>query len=198
MVISVGEDEGVRGAIGTTGRGGRRLAGVRSLAGGLAGVRSLAGGLAAALLLMTGVALAQTPDSPATPALSASPAASASAANAELGEIVWARDIDPATNEPVRRASGFVTTDPVIHAVVPVIRIVQGTVVSAAWSYNGEPVPALDTAVTAERSYENGWIAFSLARPEDQIWPTGDYGITIFVDGVETQTAEMTVQVPPA
>lgn len=149
---------------------------------------------------MTGAALAQTPDSIGTPSPVASPAASAVSvtANAELGEVMWARDIDPATNAPVRRATGFVTTDPAIHAVIPVIRILQGTVVSAAWSYRGEPVPSLDASVTADRSYENGWIAFSLTRPEGQIWPTGAYGIVIFVNGVEALTAEVNVQVPPA
>ena len=162
--------------------------------------RSLAAGLGAAALLMTGVAVAQTPDStgtPGTPGLSATPAV-ATTINATLGEVEWAREIDPATNAPVRRATGFVTIDPAIHAVIPVIRIVQGTVVSAEWSFNGEHVPALDTSVTAASSYENGWVAFSLTRPDDQIWPTGAYGITVFVDGVETLSAEVLVEVPPA
>jgi hypothetical protein len=116
----------------------------------------------------------------------------------ELGDIEWAREIDPATNAPVRRATSFVTTDDSIHAVLPVIRIMQGAVVAAEWSFNGEPVPALDASVTATSSYENGWIAFSLIRPENEIWPTGVYGITITVDGVEALSAEVLVQVPPA
>jgi len=155
---------------------------------------------AAVWLLITGSALAQTPDSTATPSPGASPAAGvvSATANAELGEIEWAREIDPVTNEPVRRATGFVTTDPAIHAAIPVIRILQGTVVSATWTFNGEPVPALDASVTADHSYENGWITFSLVRPEDAIWPIGEYGITILVDGVKTLTGDVRVQVPPA
>jgi hypothetical protein len=163
-------------------------------------LRNAAAGIGAVFLLISGVALAQTPDSTATPSPVASPAASAVSvtANAELGEIVWARQIDPATNAPLRRATGFVTTDPAIHAVIPVIRILEGTVVSATWSYNGEPVPVLDASVTAAHSYENGWIAFSLTRPEGQIWPTGTYGIAIFVNGEEVLTADMLIEVPPA
>jgi type II secretory pathway component PulK len=162
--------------------------------------RNLAAGLAAAMVLMSGVAVAQTPDPTGTPGSSASPAATAAnaAANAELGDIEWAREIDPVTNAPVRRATGFVTTDPAIHAVIPVIRILQGTVVSATWSFDGEAVPALDTSVTAASSYENGWLAFSLTRPEAEIWPIGTYGIAIYVDGVEMLTSNVEVQVPPA
>jgi hypothetical protein len=157
-------------------------------------------GLIAALLLISGTALAQTPDSAATPGPFASPTAIAVAISdaAELGEIEWAREIDPTTNAPVRRASSFITTDPAIHAVVPVIRIVQGTVVAARWSYNGTPVPALDAEITADRSYQNGWIAFTLTLPEGQIWPTGAYAVTILVNGVEALNATTAVRVPPA
>jgi hypothetical protein len=162
----------------------------------------LAAGLGAAVIMMTGALVAQTPDStatPATPGSVASPAASAYVStNVELGEIEWAREIDPATNAPVRRATGFVTTDDAIHAVIPVIRIMEGAVVSATWSFDGEPVPALDASVTATGSYENGWIAFTLTRPVNDIWPTGIYGITITVDGAEALSAEVLVQVPPA
>jgi hypothetical protein len=164
-----------------------------------AGARQLAVLLAILVTLMGSVAGAQTPDSTATPSAAASPTAAVVIADvAELGEVVWARDIDPATNAPVRQATGFVTTDPAIHAVVPVIRILQGTVVAARWSFKGAPVPALDAEVTADRSYENGWIAFTLTRPDDQIWPIGEYGITILVNGVEALSASMIVRVPPA
>lgn len=163
-------------------------------------VRRLAPLLAVLVTLAGGVAGAQTPDSPATPGPFASPTAGTVviADVAELGEVVWARDIDPATMAPVRRATGFVTIDPAIHAVVPVIRILQGTVVAARWSFKGTPVVALDADVTADRSYENGWIAFTITRPDDQIWPIGEYTITILVNGVEALSASMTVRVPPA
>lgn len=156
--------------------------------------------LAALLALMGGLAQAQTPDSTATPGVSASPTAGTVVIGdvAELGEIEWAREIDPETNAPARRATGFVTTDPAIHAVVPVVRILQGTVVAARWSFNGEPVPVLDSEVTADRSYERGWIAFSLTKPADQIWPTGEYAITILVNGVEALNGSMIVRVPSA
>lgn len=116
----------------------------------------------------------------------------------EADTIVWAREIDPATNEPARKATAFITTDPLIYAVLPVQRIEQGSVVESAWSYNGIPVPGLTTSVTVEQTYENGWIEFHLTLPQGQIWPTGEYTITITIDGRQVATSSIEVTVPPS
>jgi len=116
----------------------------------------------------------------------------------EADTIVWAREIDPATNEPIRKATAFVTTDPIIYAVMPIPRIEQGSVIEATWAYDGTPVPALTTTVTAEQSYENGWIEFHLTPPQGQIWPTGEYTISITIDGRQVSSSTIEVTVPPS
>jgi hypothetical protein len=116
----------------------------------------------------------------------------------EEAAIEWAREIDPATNAPVRRATAFITTDAIIYAVLPVERIEQGSVVEATWSYNGTPVPALTATVTVEQTYENGWIEFHLTLPQGQIWPTGEYTIAIAINSQQVAESTIEVTVPPS
>jgi hypothetical protein len=117
---------------------------------------------------------------------------------AEENGIEWAREIDPATNAPVRRATAFITTDAIIYAVLPVERIEQGSAVEATWSYNGIPVPALTATVTVGQTYEHGWIEFHLTLPQGQIWPTGEYTISIAINGQPAAESTIEVTVPPS
>lgn len=148
------------------------------------------------------VTVIATPASPvASPAPSLSPTstpvAGYVAANAELDDIVWARDIDPNTNKPTRVATGFITTDATIYATMAVRRIDAGVTVTAEWSFNGEALPSLTATVTLDQGYQNGWIEFHLTKPDAEIWPIGTYGIAIKIDGVEALTSEIVVSVPP-
>lgn len=113
-------------------------------------------------------------------------------------EITWARAIDPATNEPKESASGFVTTDETIYAVLAVARIDQDSVVEATWSYNGAEVPELTATVTVDRGYTDGWIEFHLDRAPAEIWPIGEYAIKITINGQTVAESSVVVTVPPS
>ncbi len=115
-----------------------------------------------------------------------------------LVDLVWARAVDPETNEPPRKATAFITTDEVIYAVLPVEDVAQGTVFEATWSFNGEVVPALTASVTCDRAYTTGWIEFHLTRPANDIWPIGEYGIAISANGEPVAEATIQVTVPPS
>ena len=72
------------------------------------------------------VTVAATPASPvaspapsSTPSPTSTPIAGYAASNAELDDIVWAREIDPTTNAPTRVATGFITTDATIYGRQP-------------------------------------------------------------------------------
>jgi hypothetical protein len=120
------------------------------------------------------------------------------AANAELDGIVWAREIDPKTNAPVREATGFVTTDGSIYATFAVKRIDAGVSVTAEWSLNGTVVPALSASITLDQGYQDGWIEFHLTKAEGEIWPIGTYTIDIKINGAPALTSDIEVTVPPS
>lgn len=155
-----------------------------------------------ALLFAGGIAIAvaahvpaQTPPA-ATATGGAIPAKGTPAA--EAAEIVWAREIDPETNAPVRRATAFITTDAAIYAVLSLDRVEQGSVVEASWFYDGTPVPSLTASVAVDKTYEESWIEFHLTLPEGQIWPTGEYTIAIAVNGQQIAESAIEVTVPPS
>ena len=143
---------------------------------------------------------------PATPTASPIPSPTATsttvagyvAANAELDDIVWAREIDLKTNAPVRVATGFITTDTTIYATFAVIRIDAGVTVTAEWSLNGTVVPALNASIALDQGYQDGWIEFHLTKAEGEIWPVGTYTIAIDIDGVPALTSAIEVTVPPS
>ena len=141
------------------------------------------------------VTVATVSEPTATPAPTRSPDGYRSS-TAVLGEVSWARDVDPATGEPDRRATKFTTTDPVIYAAIPVERIAPGVTISVTWTYDGQIVPELAIEVTTIAAARPGWLLFRLDRPADQIWPVGGYEIDIFVDGQFALTAEVIVWVP--
>lgn len=133
-----------------------------------------------------------------SPSPTSTPVAGYVAANAELGDIVWSREVDPSTNKPTRVATGFVTTDATIYATMAVTRIDAGLTVTAEWSFNGEALPSLTATVKLDQGYQSGWMEFHLTKPDAEIWPIGTYGIMIKIDGVEALSSEIEVSVPPS
>jgi hypothetical protein len=171
----------------------------------LAGISLVASSVAAQQTMTPGAAVTAiaTPASPTaspipSPTATSTPVTGYIAANAELDDIVWAREIDPKTNAPVRVATGFVTTDAAIYATFAVKRIDAGLIVTAEWSLNGTVVPELNASITLDRGYQDGWIEFHLTKPEGDIWPIGTYTIAIKVDGSPALTSDIEVTVPPS
>lgn len=149
------------------------------------------------------VTVVATPASPTaspipTPTPPSTPVNGYVSANAELDEVIWARQIDPATNAPKRTATGFITTDATIYATIAVKRIDAGVTLTAEWSLNGIPVPALNANIPLDQGYENGWVEFHLTKAATEIWPIGTYTIDISVNGVPALTADVDVTVPPS
>ena len=171
----------------------------------LAGLSLVASGVAAQQTASPGatVTAIATPASPTaspipSPTATSTPVSGYVAANAELDDIVWAREIDPKTNAPVRVATGFITTDESIYATFAVKRIDAGVTVTAEWSLDGIPVPALNASIGLDQGYQDGWIEFHLTKAEGEIWPIGTYTIDIKIDGTPALTSDIEVAVPPS
>ena len=135
-------------------------------------------------------AASPTPALPAAFATIGSPAAGAAG---EIGAVVWARSVDPATKAPVDRTTSFPPDAPAIYAVVPVVRLAPNARLTASWSYNDTSLDAFTQTVTAGGESGARWVEFHITRSSSVPWPAGDYSIVVrLADGV-AQTASVTV-----
>jgi len=101
------------------------------------------------------------------------------AAPTELGEVVWASDVDPATSGPVGQREAFSRDEDVIYAAVKTGSLAAGTTLTATWTFNGQPVEGIDVAVTADEARGAGWVEFHLEWNGATLWPVGTLGVTI-------------------
>jgi hypothetical protein len=113
---------------------------------------------------------------------------------AELGPIVWATEIDPATNAPRQPAAEAPTDAPVLYATLPAAWLRRGTTVTAAWSYNGTPLAGFVSTTSADRDQRGVWIEFHIARRGEAPWPEGTYAVEVLVDGTPAQRAAIIVR----
>ncbi len=119
-----------------------------------------------------------------------------------IGTIVWASEVDPATQAPAGALETIPDNVAEIYAALPLTSIAAGSVVSASWSYNGVPLDTLTSAVTASTATTDTWVAFRLDRVDsgtpaprsDEDWPDGEYGVVITVDGQVVQESTVTVE----
>jgi hypothetical protein len=117
-------------------------------------------------------------------------------APAVLGEIVWAKSVDPVTFAPVEKTSSFLTDAPVIYAVVPVQSVGPGLTLTADWSYNDTALTGISSTVTASQSIANGWVEFHLTLASGQTWPDGTYAISVRQQSGAPVTAKVSVKKP--
>lgn len=137
-----------------------------------------------------------TPTQPPGPPVAPTPGGTTarfSSARAELGPIVWAREVDPTSKAPRAAVQSFSGGSPMLHAAVPVARLARGTSLSASWSYNGTPLPLPPTQVIAERDERDAWVEFHLAQASGEPWPSGVYAVAVLVDGQPAQSAAVLV-----
>ncbi len=118
-----------------------------------------------------------------------------------IGDVVWTSAVDPATQAPAESLDTIPSNAAEMYAALPLTSVAAGTVIGAAWSYNGVPLDALSSSVTASVAATNTWVAFRLGRIDsgtpmprsESDWPDGDYGVVITVDGQVVQEGTVTV-----
>jgi hypothetical protein len=124
--------------------------------------------------------VAATPTPPATPAA--------------IGEIVWTAAVDPATNAPAGSLAALPDDSAQVVAALPVGSLPAGTVLTAHWTIDGDPLPSLDPPpVTVQQDRADAWVAWTLTWSGDETWPIGTLGIAIEVDGSEQRTGEIPI-----
>lgn len=69
----------------------------------------------------------------------------------------------------------------------------QGTIISASWTYNDTPIDGFVGSIQAEEDGEDVWVEFHLNRSTTEPWPAGNYAIVIAVNEQPAQTAVVTV-----
>lgn len=116
---------------------------------------------------------------------------------AGLGPVEWATEIDPETHEPRQRVESFATDAPVIYAVLAVDHVTAGTTIQAEWTYNRTSLESFDQVVVVESPASNTWLEFHLALTQPGAWPSGQYEITILVNGTPAVTGSVEVVAGP-
>jgi hypothetical protein len=130
------------------------------------------------------------PASPSAPV--ASPHGTTSS-SPTIGAVIWAESADPVTAAPGPSVRIYTSDAPGMYAVLPVANLQPGDMVRAEWTYNDTPLEALTRTFIIQAPYTEGWIAFSIVRSRDALWPAGTYAITVSVNDVVAQTATIEV-----
>lgn len=110
-----------------------------------------------------------------------------------LGPVIWAISIIAGTNEPETQVATVPVDAETLYAVFPVERLAAGTVLRAAWTFNGEPLEGLGAEIETPRDQIGGWLEFHLERTSSDLWPDGEYGITLTTDSILVATGEVQV-----
>lgn len=97
----------------------------------------------------------------------------------EVGQIVWAQELNPDTGEPVVVVDRFSTESPEIIAAIEVSNLPEDTEFSAKWTMNGLPIDSSDMVITSQGDLEHAWIVFRFTRDEGMQYPIGQLNVTI-------------------
>lgn len=117
--------------------------------------------------------------SPASGDVAATAPAGEGAARMDIGEIVWAEEIDPDTGEPTDIVTQFTTESPSIIAVVEVNNLPEGAEFTATWTINGQRIDGTDMDITASEDLEHSWVVFRFDRDDGQRYPIGQLNVII-------------------
>lgn len=90
--------------------------------------------------------------------------------------------------KPVNETSVYVPGD-TFHCAVKVSNLKQGQIVTWKWYYDNELL--YEQPLTLDKS-GSGYVAAYLTN--DQLWPTGNYKVEVFLDGVLSKTVSFSVQ----
>lgn len=131
---------------------------------------------------------------PARSATSATPAVATP--EPRIGPIRWTSGTDPESSAPVDDVSQYGADALEIIAASEAVALSAGSVVEARWDYNNTSLDALTTRLQITSDVHQQWLAFTLHRDPDVLWPSGAYRITISLDGEQVQQAVVEVVAP--
>jgi hypothetical protein len=112
---------------------------------------------------------------------------------ANMERVVFSRQVNAETREPLDETTSFHGSDAVLHCAVLMANTPTGTMVKAKWyaKLDGGAQEVLDT--TEIKLENSGWIDFNLSLSKTNL-PYGDYAVDLFIDGKFQQTAPFTIE----
>jgi hypothetical protein len=142
------------------------------------------------------------PTSPSPQVISKPPAVAGAtpvgtAVATQLGQIIWATAIDPATSAPIEPVSSYRPDAPSIIAVMQTFAVSAGSTFEATWEYNDTSLDAFSTRLAPTESSAESWISFYIERDPDVPWPVGTYEVTVSLNGTIMQQATVEVAEQP-
>jgi hypothetical protein len=113
-----------------------------------------------------------------------------------IGPIRWTSETDPESSAPVDDVSQYSVDAPELIAASEAVALSAGSVVEARWDYNNTSLDALTTRLQITSDVRQQWLAFTLHRDPDVLWPPGAYRITISLNGADVQQSAVDVVAP--
>ena len=110
-----------------------------------------------------------------------------------LGPVVWSTAVSPDSNEPTAPVAQFTVDAGTIYAVFSVERLAADTNIRAAWTLDGEAMEGVGAELTTPRDQVGGWLEFHLTRTSNDVWPDGQYGISLTTANVLIATGTVHV-----
>lgn len=147
-----------------------------------------------AMLCVTLAGCAGQDDEPSTSTATVVPATEEASVTTELGPVVWASEIDPVTSAPVDRREAFSRDEKTIHALVETGPLAAGTTLTAAWTFNGQPIEGIDVTVTADEARGPGWAEFRLEWNGAALWPVGTLTVRITASTGESTEGSIEIE----
>lgn len=138
------------------------------------------------LLCLALVGCSGRPEEASTPDSTVLPDSTAATEPTDLGDIVWAGEVDPITSEPVDRRDAFSRADPRVYAVVKTGPLAAGTTLTATWTFNGQPISGTNVVLSADSALTAGWVEFHLEWNGLGLWPIGNLAVEITASSGES------------
>lgn len=112
----------------------------------------------------------------------------------DLGDVVWATQIDSDTGAPLDEIASLPNDAVQVVAAVQPASLPPDVSIQARWHVDGALIPALDPEpIRVERLNPNTWFTWTLRWTDEQLWPVGTLGIIVEVDGEPLVEADIPI-----
>lgn len=149
-------------------------------------------GLVLLCLVLTGCSWQE--EAPSTSGATVVPTSTRAVVTTDLGEVVWASEIDPTTSAPIDRREAFPRDHKRVYAVLETGQLAAGTTLTAAWAFNSQPIDGKDVTLSTDTARSAGWVEFHLEWTDTALWPVGILAVEITASSGESTRGTVEIQ----
>lgn len=131
---------------------------------------------------------------PSTSSTMVVPTSTQAAVTTDLGEVVWASEIDPITSVPLERREAFSRDEKRVYAVLETGPLAAGTTLTATWAFNSQPIDGRDVILRTGTAQSAGWVEFHLEWTDTALWPVRTLGVEITASTGESTRGMVEIQ----